>query len=42
VTGLDPSRRGSTWTYLNTDNPFGSLTDRIRKDLVAKAKSLFS
>ncbi len=41
-TGLDPSQRGSTWTYLTTDNPFGSLTDRIRKGLVAKAKSLFA
>ncbi len=39
--GIDPSQRGSTWTYLTTDNPFGSLTDRIRKGLVAKAKALF-
>ncbi|HXJ44926.1 MAG TPA: hypothetical protein VNH18_36900, partial [Bryobacteraceae bacterium] len=37
--GFDPSQRGSTWTYLTTDNPFGSLTDRIRKGLVAKAKA---
>jgi preprotein translocase subunit SecA len=40
--GLDPTQRGATWTYLTTDNPFGSLSDRIRKGLVAKAKSLFS
>lgn len=40
--GIDPSQRGSTWTYLTTDNPFGSLTDRIRKGLVAKTRALFS
>jgi preprotein translocase subunit SecA len=33
VGGTDPRQRGATWTYLTTDNPFGSLTDRIRKRL---------
>ena len=28
---IDPTDRGATWTYLTTDNPFGNLTDRIRK-----------
>jgi preprotein translocase subunit SecA len=36
TSGFDPSRRGATWTYLTTDNPFGSLSDRIRKGIVRK------
>jgi preprotein translocase subunit SecA len=35
-TGIDPSERGATWTYLTTDNPFGSLTERIIKSVVNK------
>ena len=35
-TGSDPSQRGATWTYLTTDNPFGSLTERIIKSVVNK------
>lgn len=27
--GSDPSRRGATWTYLTTDQPFGSLEERF-------------
>jgi preprotein translocase subunit SecA len=27
--GSDPSRRGATWTYLTTDQPFGSLQERF-------------
>ncbi len=34
--GVDPSQRGATWTYLTTDNPFGSLSDRIRKAIVSR------
>jgi preprotein translocase subunit SecA len=34
--GLDPTQRGATWTYLTTDNPFGKLSDRIRKGIVSK------
>jgi preprotein translocase subunit SecA len=36
ATGIDPSQRGATWTYLTTDNPFGSLTERIIKSVVNK------
>lgn len=35
--GLDPSQRGATWTYLTTDLPFGSYTERILKGMVRKA-----
>lgn len=27
--GLDPTERGATWTYLTTDQPFGSIEERI-------------
>jgi preprotein translocase subunit SecA len=37
--GPDPAQRGATWTYLTTDNPFGSLSDRILKGIVNKVKS---
>jgi len=37
--GTDPRQRGATWTYLTTDNPFGSLSDRIRKGIVRKVQS---
>jgi preprotein translocase subunit SecA len=29
----DPSSPGATWTYLTTDQPFGTLTDRAMKGL---------
>jgi hypothetical protein len=29
ATGLDPTERGATWTYLTTDQPFGSIEERI-------------
>ena len=34
-----PARRGATWTYLTTDQPFGSGLERIMKSLARKAKS---
>src|SRR5205823_5984026 len=34
ATGIDPSRRGATWTYLTTDKPFGSWTERVARGLV--------
>ena len=34
--GLDPSQRGATWTYLTTDQPFGSATERIMRGLMRK------
>jgi preprotein translocase subunit SecA len=38
--GLDPTERGATWTYLTTDNPFGTLGERILKGLIRKAAGL--
>jgi preprotein translocase subunit SecA len=38
--GVDPSQRGATWTYLTTDNPFGTLGERILKGFIRKAMSL--
>jgi preprotein translocase subunit SecA len=34
ASGIDPSRRGATWTYLTTDHPFGSWTERVARGLV--------
>jgi preprotein translocase subunit SecA len=31
--GLEPRQRGATWTYLTTDEPFGSMTARILRGL---------
>ena len=36
--GLDPLQRGATWTYLTTDNPFGKLSDRIRKGILTSVR----
>jgi len=33
---LDPSQRGATWTYLTTDQPFGTASERIMRGLVRK------
>jgi preprotein translocase subunit SecA len=33
TSGFDPSVRGATWTYLTTDQPFGSLGERIWRGL---------
>jgi preprotein translocase subunit SecA len=38
TSGTDPTERGATWTYLTTDNPFGSLSDRMRKGIVRKVR----
>ena len=35
-TGIDPSQRGATWTYLTTDQPFGSATERVMRGLMRK------
>ena len=32
--GILPRQRGATWTYLTTDQPFGSATERILKGLL--------
>ncbi|HEX5228845.1 MAG TPA: hypothetical protein VFW44_14100 [Bryobacteraceae bacterium] len=34
--GVDPTERGATWTYLTTDQPFGTGTERILRGLVRK------
>jgi preprotein translocase subunit SecA len=36
ASGLDPSERGATWTYLTTDQPFGTATERIMRGLTRK------
>ena len=33
---LDPTQRGATWTYLTTDQPFGTGTERILRGLVRR------
>jgi hypothetical protein len=35
--GIDPSQRGATWTYLTTDQPFGSWNERIIRGLMRMA-----
>ncbi len=37
--GFDVRQRGATWTYLTTDQPFGSGAQRIFRGLVRKVKS---
>jgi len=39
ASGLDPSQRGATWTYLTTDQPFGTATERLMRGLVRKIQS---
>jgi preprotein translocase subunit SecA len=36
---LDPTQRGATWTYLTTDQPFGTASERIMRGLVRKYKN---
>jgi preprotein translocase subunit SecA len=37
--GLDPTQRGATWTYLTTDQPFGTWWQRIIRGLIRKGKT---
>ncbi len=32
--GFDPSQRGATWTYLTTDQPFGTASERILRSFL--------
>jgi len=32
--GFERRQRGATWTYLTTDEPFGSMTERVMRGLV--------
>ena len=34
----DPGERGAVWTYITTDEPFGSWTDRVMRGLRRKFK----
>jgi preprotein translocase subunit SecA len=34
--GADPSERGATWTYLTTDQPFGSWSERVMRGVVRR------
>jgi preprotein translocase subunit SecA len=36
ASGLDPSQRGATWTYLTTDRPFGNYTERVLQGMIRK------
>ena len=36
--GVDPRHRGATWTYLTTDEPFGSMTERALKNLARRLR----
>jgi preprotein translocase subunit SecA len=38
TTGIDPRHRGATWTYLTTDEPFGSMTERALKNLARRLR----
>jgi preprotein translocase subunit SecA len=37
--GIDPTERGATWTYLTTDQPFGSWSERVMKGLVRRYRA---
>ena len=36
ISGVDPSQRGATWTYLTTDMPFGNMSERFARGLAAR------
>ena len=38
ASGLSPMERGATWTYLTTDQTFGSLQERFIRGMVARIK----
>jgi hypothetical protein len=33
-----PKQRGATWTYLTTDQPFGSVSDRLIRGAMQKLR----
>jgi preprotein translocase subunit SecA len=37
--GIDPTQRGATWTYLTTDQPFGTYSERLLRGIIRKGKS---
>ena len=34
--GVYPTQRGATWTYLTTDQPFGSVSERLLRGVMRK------
>ncbi len=42
ASGFDLSQRGATWTYLTTDQPFGSATERMIRGFLDKAPRIKS
>jgi len=36
---IDPSQRGATWTYLSTDQPFGTFNERVIRGLLRKVRT---
>jgi preprotein translocase subunit SecA len=36
---IDPTERGATWTYLTTDQPFGTFTERVFRGLKKRAQN---
>jgi preprotein translocase subunit SecA len=36
TSGIDPTERGATWTYLTTDQPFGSWSERVMRGIMRK------
>lgn len=38
TSGIDPSQRGATWTYMTTDQPFGSWSERLIRGLVRRLR----
>jgi preprotein translocase subunit SecA len=39
ASGVDPTERGATWTYLTTDQPFGTWWQRVVRGMIRKGKS---
>jgi preprotein translocase subunit SecA len=40
--GFEPRQRGATWTYLTTDEPFGTMTQRVMRRLAVMLNRLRS
>ena len=38
LSGFDPSQRSATWTYMTTDQPFGSWSERLIRGLVRRLR----
>ena len=38
ASGIDATQRGSTWTYMTTDQPYGNWMDRALRDFFRKRR----